>query len=215
MSIEEALRTKLQGRTTGIDKFDRLWDAAVLLPLVYENGVPSILFEVRAAALRRQPGEICFPGGKKECSDATLAATAVRETCEELGLQSSDITLLGELDALVTHAGPIIHPFVGVLPSGITYNYNPAEVECLFTVPLKWLLACEPRVGYVQLADKPREDFPFDLVPLRQRNWRYHKEYKVYFYPYGDKVIWGLTARMLHAFLENYRELLSSNLELK
>lgn len=212
MKLEKVLRAELEGRVAGIDKMDRLWDAAVMLPIVCVEGVPSILFEVRAATLRRQPGEICFPGGKKECSDATLAVTAVRETCEELGIKPEDIELLGELDALVTHSGPILHPFVARLKDGLDYKYNPAEVDCLFTVPLKFLLECEPKVGYVQLADKPREDFPFDLVPERVRNWRYHKDYQVYFYPYGDKVIWGLTARILHAFLENYRELLTENI---
>ena len=87
-------------------------------------------------------------------------------------------------------------------------SFSKDEVDGVFAVPIKFLLECEPRVGYVQLADKPREDFPFDLVPSRQRNWRYHKEYEVYFYEYEDRVIWGLTARILHAFLENYRDVL-------
>lgn len=209
MKLEDTLKKELYGRIAGIDKWDRLWDAAVLLPIIYVNDVPCILFEVRAATLRRQPLEICFPGGKKESADKTLTDTVIRETCEELGIDSTDVQLLGELDALVTHSGPVMHPFVGLLNENISFNYNKAEVDSLFTVPLNFLLNCEPRIGHVQIADKPSEDFPFDLVPARQRNWRYHKEYEVYFYKYEDKVIWGLTARILHAFLETYREMLT------
>lgn len=210
--LDVVLREELRKHQAGIDRGDRLWDAAVLVPLVYEGNVPCILFEVRAATLRRQPGEICFPGGKFECKDKSFVATAIRETCEELGLKECNVEILGELDALVTHSGPIIHPFLGVIQDSGAISFSKDEVEQVFTVPLSYLLEHKPRIGYVQLADKPREDFPFDLVPMRQRNWRYHKEYEVYFYIYQDKVIWGLTARMLHAFLESYGEILRKNM---
>lgn len=206
--LEVLLKEELDKRPAGIDRWDRLWDAAVLLPIVYENDTPCILFEVRAKTLRRQPGEICFPGGRYECKDKLFVTTAIRETCEELGLVKEDIEIIGALDALVTHSGPIIHPFLGKLKNHRKISFSSAEVNSVFAVPVKFLLECNPRIGYVQLADKPREDFPFDLVPSRQRNWRYHKEYEVYFYEYEEKVIWGLTARILHAFLENYRDVM-------
>jgi len=208
--FESILKQELNKHPAGIDRWDRLWDAAVMVPFVYEKGIPCILFEVRASTLRRQPGEICFPGGKYECKDKSLSVTAIRETCEELGLEEMDLELLGELDALVTHSGPIIHPFVGIIRKPEKISYSHSEVDSIFTVPLKYLLECSPRIGHVQLADKPGEDFPFELVPTRIRNWRYHKEYKVYFYQYQDKVIWGLTARMLYAFMERHRSLLKS-----
>ena len=179
----------------------------MLLPLVQTEQGIAVLFEERAHSLRRQPGEICFPGGKVECSDANnFAVTAVRETCEELGLSPEDITLCGELDSLVTHMGPIIHPFVGMLKDISKISFNPSEVECVFTVPLQELLAMTPRRCSMELADHPGEDFPFDLVPNRMRGWRKHKEYYVYFYEYDNHVIWGLTARMLHAFLHRSRQ---------
>lgn len=131
--------------------------------------------------------------------------TAVRETCEELGLAPEDITICGELDSLVTHMGPIIHPFVGMIEDIGKITFNPSEVECVFTVPLQALLAMTPRRCSMELADHPGEDFPFDLVPDRMRGWRKHKQYYVYFYEYGGHVIWGLTARMLHAFLHRSR----------
>lgn len=205
--LQEILYERLHRRPPGIDKLDRLWEAAVLLPLVQTEQGIAVLFEERAHSLRRQPGEICFPGGKVECSDANnFAVTAVRETCEELGLSPEDITLCGELDSLVTHMGPIIHPFVGMLKDISKISFNPSEVECVFTVPLQELLAMTPRRCSMELADHPGEDFPFDLVPNRMRGWRKHKEYYVYFYECDNHVIWGLTARMLHAFLHRSRQ---------
>ena len=204
--LQEVLYERLHRRPVGIDKLDRLWEAAVLLPLVQTEEGIAVLFEERAHSLRRQPGQICFPGGKVECADANnFAVTAVRETCEELGLAPEDITICGELDSLVTHMGPIIHPFVGMLKDISKISFNPSEVERVFTVPLQALLSMTPRRCSMELADHPGEDFPFDLVPDRMRGWRKHKQYYVYFYEYGGHVIWGLTARMLHAFLHRSR----------
>lgn len=209
-ALQEGIYEKLHRRPAGIDKLDRLWDAAVLLPLVSTDEGPSVLFEVRSLALRRQPGEVCFPGGKYECADKDFRITAIRETCEELGLAESDIRILGELDALVTHTGPIIHPFVGFIKQPQKISFNPSEVEEVFTVPLAQLLRQEPLKCSMQLADRPLEDFPFNLVPDRQRDWRFHKEYNIYFYRYQQRVIWGLTARMLYAFLRRNREVLNT-----
>ena len=92
------------------------------------------------------------------------------------------------------------------------YGTLKSEVERIFTVPLKVLLEQKPRRGSVQLADHPGDDFPFDLVPQRKRGWRMNKSYYVYFYLYEDKVIWGLTARMLYAFLYRSRKELTEYL---
>lgn len=199
--LQQVLYERLHRRPAGIDKLDRLWEAAVLLPLVQTDEGIAVLFEERSHNLRRQPGEICFPGGKVECTDANFAAAAVRETCEELGLHAQNIILCGELDSLVTHMGPIIHPFVGLLDDISQITFSASEVECVFTVPLKELLTITPRRCSMELADHPGEDFPFELVPNRMRGWRKHKEYYVYFYEYKGRVIWGLTARILYAFL--------------
>lgn len=206
--LQEKIAARLKERPAGIDKLDRLWEAAVLLPIVESPDGPALLFEERAHTLRRQPGEICFPGGKVECADSSHAMTAVRETSEELGLKQEQIKVLGELDALVTHSGPIIHPFVGFISEPERITFNPAEVERVFTVPIKFLLEQEPQRCSMKLADHPGADFPFDLVPQRQRSWRMNKEYAVYFYKYEKYVIWGLTARILYGFLKRSRRVL-------
>ena len=99
---------RLNRRPARIDKADRLWDAAVLVPLIDT----------------KQGGDVCFPGGRYECGDDSFAKTAVRETCEELGITEDKIELCGELDYLVTHMGPIIHPFVGRLANEVKLDCN-------------------------------------------------------------------------------------------
>lgn len=204
--LHDVILERFSHRPPGIDKLDRLWDAAVLLPLVQTEEGVSVLFEVRSKSLRRQPGEVCFPGGRYECADSSFAVTAVRETCEELGLRPEDVSVCAELDVLVTHNGPIIHPFVGIIKDVSRIKSSADEVEEVFTVPLKVLLEQVPLKASALLADHPGEDFPYDLVPQKKRGWRMNKEYNVYFYQYGKYVIWGLTARMLFAFLYRGRK---------
>lgn len=205
MDIKTILRDEFNKRPAGIDMLDSLWTAAVLLPLVMKDDGPHILFEVRAKNLKRQPGEICFPGGKHECKDESYEVTCVRETCEELGLRPEDIEVLGEQDSLVTFRGPIIHVFVGIIKHPEKITASPSEVDEVFTVPLSFFLETEPRISLVNLIDEPMEDFPYELVPERYKGQRKLGTYKVYFYEYENRVIWGLTARFIYAFLRRHK----------
>lgn len=211
--LAATIENGLRGRGPEPDRDDNLWDAAVLLPLVNTPDGISVLFEVRAAKLGWQPGDVCFPGGRAECSDDSFAATALRETCEELGLGVEDVQLIGGLNYLVTHMGPIIHPYVGCIKYINKINFNKDEVDEIFTVPLAFLLNNPPRVAHMELANKAGEDFPFDLLPRQPREWRKRKGYSVYFYEYGGHVIWGLTARILHGFLNRFAAQLKAALE--
>lgn len=202
----------LSRRPARIDKADHLWDAAVLVPLLNTEQGPSVLFEVRAAGLGWQPGDVCFPGGRYECGDDSFAQTAVRETCEELGIVASHVELCGALDCLVTHMGPIVHPFVGRIADKITLNCNQEEVDEIFTVPLKFLINYEPRIAHMELANRAAEDFPFDLLPRHPREWYKRKGYSLYFYEYQGYIIWGMTARILHGFMKRLRRELQENL---
>ena len=78
--LQYVLFERFHRRAPGIDKLDRLWDAAVLLPLVRTEEGICVLFEERAHTLRRQPGEICFPGGTYECSDNGFRTASGRNT---------------------------------------------------------------------------------------------------------------------------------------
>lgn len=185
---------RLNRRPARIDKADRLWDAAVLVPLIDTKQGPAVLFEVRAAGLGWQPGDVCFPGGRYECGDDSFAKTAVRETCEELGITEDKIELCGELDYLVTHMGPIIHPFVGRLANEVKLDCNSDEVAEIFTVPLNFLLVSEPRVAHMELANRATADFPFDLLPRLRTT--------------------GISGRGIISIFTNIRGMLSGGLQL-
>ncbi|MBP1934666.1 NUDIX hydrolase [Ammoniphilus resinae] len=179
--------------------------ASVMLSLIKENDGLSVLFEVRGHKLRHQPGEICFPGGRIEEEDLNEEAAAIRETCEELGVSANDLEIIGQLDVFVT-PHTIIYPYLSLLKEGTPLHPDPDEVAELFTVPLEFLVDNQPDLHLVPIEMKPPEDFPFDLIP----NGKYYKWRKAqipeYFYRYRDKVIWGITARILHDFLEKLKK---------
>ena len=129
-----------------------------MLPLVNTLMV-SQLFEEREHTFKASAGRICFPGGGKgKCADADFSLPQSVKLCEELGLVPENIKLCGALDALVTHTGPIIHPYVGIIDD---MSKNPAiaksEVERVLTVPLKTLLAMRRNVmlcGWLTILEK-------------------------------------------------------------
>lgn len=173
---------------------------AVLLPIIEKEGKIHILFEVRSFELKRQPGEICFPGGKVEEEDKTEQETAIRETIEELGIKREDITKVFPLDYIVNF-GQIIYPFVGFLKPETTLQFNQAEVAEVFYVPLDYLLSVQPDVYKIRYQVQPEENFPFDkIINGEQYHWRL-RQTEEYFYDYEDKTIWGLTAKILTHFL--------------
>ncbi|WP_226037572.1 NUDIX hydrolase [Aquibacillus saliphilus] len=175
---------------------------SVLIPLVKVDNEITILFEVRSQSLRRQPGEICFPGGKIDKQDETEKAAAIRETTEELGIKNDDISDVHPLDYMVSPFGMIVYPHVGFLSSAEELTPNPAEVGEVFTVPLSYFLETKPQIYQVNLDVQPEDNFPFDqIVGGENYNWRTFKMDE-YFYTYNNKVIWGLTARIISHFVE-------------
>ncbi|MFD1019735.1 NUDIX hydrolase [Thalassobacillus hwangdonensis] len=174
---------------------------AILLPLIEKDGEIHVLFEVRAHHMRRQPGEICFPGGKIDAADSTARAAAIRETEEELGISADELSNVHALDYLISPFGMIIYPYAGFLHQ-TDIERNPAEVSEVFTVPLSFFMENEPDIHHVQFEAKPDPDFPLDLIPGGENyNWQ-ARRIEEYFYIYGDKVIWGLTARVLSHFID-------------
>ena len=173
--------------------------ASVLIPLIRTENGAEILFEQRAAHLDRQPGEICFPGGGIEAGENPEEA-AVRETSEELCLTADRIQILAGLDVMIGPGGGPVWTFAGSL-SGYERTWAENEVESTFSVPLDWLLSYEPEVYMTELITVTGEDFPYDLVPGGRRYPWARKKNPVYFYRYGDKVIWGFTAHILTRFL--------------
>ena len=83
--------------------------SAVLVPLVEHQGETCLLYEVRSASIR-QPGEICFPGGKKEQGETPLQC-ALRETREELGIPENAVSVIGPMDFVYIRAHNLLRPF--------------------------------------------------------------------------------------------------------
>ena len=192
--------------TTDIDVIT----AAVAVPLLEIDGEDHVLFTVRSQALRRQPGEISFPGGHCESNDKSGAHAAMRECSEELGINLDQIELLGNLDCLVSAIGVKLYA-VAVRLHTSDLKPNPDEVGEVFTVPLQYLLNMEPTVGHLDIATRPLKDFPFHLLEGYNIDWKIRQNYSVYFYPYEQYTIWGLTGRVLKNFLDIYREIYLHN----
>ncbi|SOC08533.1 NUDIX domain-containing protein [Ureibacillus xyleni] len=174
--------------------------SAVLIPLVEIDGEWHILFEVRAFTLRKQPGDISFPGGKIDATDPTPLDAALRETHEELGVDLNTINVIGDLSPYIASPSFIVYPFVATLDY-TQISYNKAEVEEVFTVPVKWLLNYKPYMHLVSVEIVPEADFPFNKIMNGQNyQWR-GRSVEEWFYDYGKYTIWGLTARILKHFI--------------
>ncbi|KHF41959.1 NUDIX hydrolase [Halalkalibacter okhensis] len=201
MNELSAIKRQLSNRKSGILGSGTM-QSAVLLPLVYVNNELSILFEVRSKTLAKQPGEICFPGGKIDPTDPTPEAAAIRELTEEIGIPENKIKMIAPLDKLVTPFRGIIYPFIGELLCLDELNINHDEVDHTFTVPLSYLYEHEPDVHSMKLWFEPGADFPIDKVPNKHAYSNRYNEISEHFYYYHEYVIWGLTARILNHFLD-------------
>jgi peroxisomal coenzyme A diphosphatase NUDT7 len=200
MKIRE-ITDKFLGRTPSILGHEQFLKFAVLLPLVEINNEVHILFEVRALNLRRQPGEVCFPGGKIEKGEDARKA-AIRETSEELGIEESKIINVFPLDYMVSAFGTIIYPFAGTITESNKIAPNVTEVGEVFTVPLSFFKKNQPESYKINFQVQPEDGFPFDLIIGGENyNWQ-TRTMDEYFYRYEDKVIWGLTAKVLTHFFE-------------
>ena len=114
---------------------------AIMAPFVKSEGRLKLIFEVRAMSLRRQPGEVCFPGGRIEALE-TPQKCAVRESCEELGLSADRIRIIGNMGVIYSLLNERINVFVGEITDydvkGL--DINPSEVHKVFAVPLDFFI---------------------------------------------------------------------------
>ncbi len=182
---------------------------SVLLPLIYLGGELHILFEVRSQLLNSQPGEICFPGGRIEDNEAPIES-AVRETIEELNISYEQVEVMGELDILTTPFNMVLYSFCGLLKDIEdihSIKFNRQEVASVFTVPVSELLKTTPISYPMSVIFDGQEGFPYHLIENgREYKWK-SGNYPVYFYQYGDYVVWGLTAKILNSFLSIIRHI--------
>ena len=203
MAILNRLRSdSLHHRQPGIIGEEHHYMTAVLVPLIYNQDQElCVVLEKRALTLRRQAGEICFPGGGMELGDIDPLATAIRECCEELRLDADDIEYLFPLDILLTPFNLKLYPYVGYIENPAKIDPSPAEVDSILIVPLNWLLTHPPREEWIPVSMQPGDDYPYHLIPGgRDYPW-FPAHYPHLFYEWEGAVIWGLTARILDHFL--------------
>ncbi|GAA0441947.1 CoA pyrophosphatase [Lentibacillus halophilus] len=192
---------KLKQHEPSILGREKYREYGVLIPLIEtEQGETHVLFEVRAMTMRSQPGDVCFPGGKMDGYDEDEQQCAIRETSEELGLDSSAIRDVFQLDYLISESR-IVYPFVGRIMQPQQMSPNESEVERIFTVPLSFFLHSEPEIYQVAYHPVPEKDFPFELIQGgKNYNWNARSRDEL-FYQYNGNVIWGMTALIINHFV--------------
>ena len=151
-------------------------EAGVLVALTSE-AQPRVILGRRAMHLTLHPGEVAFPGGKREAGDATPWATALRETMEEVGLPAQDIDPLGELAPLVTRSRFEVYPCIARVPAQLELVVDPGEFDSVF-MPLLQTFA-DPQL--------------FRLESM----WDGERTRRVPHYQLGEDNVWGVTAAIL------------------
>ncbi|NCB51960.1 MAG: CoA pyrophosphatase [Clostridia bacterium] len=177
---------------------------AVLVPLVEREGEFHLLFEVRAGSLRRQPNEVCFPGGRMEEAE-TAQACAIRETTEELGIPGSAIHVIGTLDYIAHYSNIILYPVLAQIDAGAIRNMALCsdEVEDTFLVPLSFFREHPPALYAYQLVPTTDEDFPYESIGFREPYpFRNGKVIVPVYEKYCGHVVWGLTGRIVRWLTE-------------
>lgn len=156
---------------------EELLPAAVLFPIVRRNGQPTVLLTQRTTHLRDHPGQVSFPGGRCEASDASPAATALRETSEEIGLAPAHVEIVGYLPEYRTSTGFRVTPVVAMVTPPFDLQLDAFEVAEAFEVPLSFLM---------------------NPANHQQHSLHYRGKLRHYYaMPYGDYFIWGATAGII------------------
>jgi 8-oxo-dGTP pyrophosphatase MutT (NUDIX family) len=155
--------------------------AAVLIPIV-DHPEPTVLLTQRSPHLADHAGQIAFPGGKIDATDASPRDAALREAEEEVGLDRAFVDPLGYLGVYGTSFGFRILPTVARVRPGFSLRINRSEVDDAFEVPLAFLM-------------NPSNH------QLHAREFR-GVERTYYAMPFAERYIWGATAGILRVLYE-------------
>jgi len=150
--------------------------AGVLVALT-DEAEPRVVLGRRAQHLPLHPGEVAFPGGKREPEDRGVWETAVRESEEEVALPPALVSYQAQLPPLVTRTRYEVHPCIGLIPPGLSFTVDPAEFDSVFTPALSLFAR--------------REHFRLERMLYRD------EEVYVPHYEIGSDTVWGVTAAVL------------------
>jgi len=150
--------------------------AAVLIPIIC-HPEPTLLLTRRADSLRKHAGQVAFPGGKTDAEDGSPIVTALREAQEEVAIPPQAVSVIGQLAPLDSSTGFQVTPVVGLIPPGVQFHANEAEVADVFEIPLHEALTLS-------------RYYPLDI----HRGGHSHR---IYLSWYQSQFIWGLTAAII------------------
>lgn len=156
--------------------------AAVLIPLLVRKAGPSVFFTKRPEGMKEHPGQISFPGGRREGGDKSLIETALREAHEEVGMAPELVQVVGQLAPYKTITRYEVTPVIGLVSGRFSPNLDPREVDEVFEAPLAFFL---------------------DDKNLKTRKRIFEGKPRPYYYfDYNEFHIWGATAAMMINFRE-------------
>jgi 8-oxo-dGTP pyrophosphatase MutT (NUDIX family) len=182
---KQEIRRILGSRPQRVIAPGQLTPAAVLLPLAFDGRDDRVFFIQRSTRVLYHKGQVSFPGGGREKSDADLLATALRESDEEIGLRPGDVQVLGRLDDQATVSGFVITPWVGTFPWPYAFRRQETEVDEVFSLPLAHLMD--------------------DRLCRQGENIDPNATAPGYSFECQGRHIWGATARILKQFLDALR----------
>ncbi|WP_029591833.1 CoA pyrophosphatase [Franconibacter pulveris] len=150
--------------------------AAVLVPIV-RRPEPGLLLTQRSAKLRKHAGQVAFPGGAVDDTDASLIAAALREAQEEVAIPPESVDVIGVLPPVDSVTGFQVTPVVGIIPPNLHYHASQDEVAAVFEMPLAEAL----RLGRYH---------PLDIH-------RRGNSHRVWLSWYQHYFVWGMTAGII------------------
>jgi 8-oxo-dGTP pyrophosphatase MutT (NUDIX family) len=170
-------------------KFPKPRLGGVVVLIYPKNGAWHLNFMLRTDYEGTHGGQVSFPGGKYEDSDADLSETALREMEEEVGVKKNEVEILGKLSALyIPPSNFEVHPLVCLAEKRLEFIPDPLEVAEIIEIPISHLL--NPAIQGVDIF---RRDSKFQI--------------QAPYYQFEKHKIWGATAMILSEFLSIGEEL--------
>ena len=194
--LAEAQKSPPAELSTSVILSDETRPAAVLIPLFHANHedekkhIWQVLLTRRTHAVAEHQGQVAFPGGRAESADSSPESTALREAHEEIGLDPSQVRILGKMNRFQTITNYCVTPVIGVIPWPFPIRLEEIEVSRVFSIPLDWL------------ADPDHHEIRDHPVPLAYSKLLPRETHPgIYFQRYQNELLWGVSAQIMLNFI--------------